>query len=126
MRSSVATTVAPSRNCTLPVTVAGETAAVNVTAWPTNEEWGHDATDAFDGALLMVSVNPPEVLARWVESPEYTAVIKWEPPWSVEVLNVALPEFKVLVPSKAEPSKKLTVPVAKLVETVAVNCTAWP
>ena len=61
-----------------------------------------------------------------MESPEYTAVIEWEPPGSEEVVNVALPEFNVPVPIKAEPSKKPTVPVAELVETVAVNCTAWP
>ena len=64
LRSSVAKTVEPSRNCTLPVTAAGETVAVNVTAWPTSDEWGDDATDAFDAALFTVWVNPAEVLAR--------------------------------------------------------------
>jgi hypothetical protein len=41
---AVPRTVAPSRNCTVPVAVAGVTAAVNVTAAPANDGFGVDAS----------------------------------------------------------------------------------
>ena len=44
-------------------------------------------------------------------APLYTAVIVCAQGASAEVLNVALPLLRVVVPRMAEPSKKVTVPV---------------
>jgi len=53
-------------------------------------------------------------------------VIEWGPPERLEVENVALPLFSVSVPSAVPPSKNVTVPLAWLGETVAVNVIGCP
>ena len=57
-------------------------------------------------------------------SPPYTAVIEWLAAVRVEIESVAVPAPSVPVPSVAAPSLKVTVPVAALGVTVAVNLTA--
>jgi hypothetical protein len=42
------------------------------------------------------------------------------------VLKVAVPLLRLWVPSVAEPSRKVTLPVAPAGATVAVRLTAWP
>ena len=54
------------------------------------------------------------------------ALITWLPMERAEVESVALPELRVTAPSEADPSEKVTVPVAAVGETVAVKVTDWP
>ena len=53
-------------------------------------------------------------------------MIEWEATVNVEMLYVALPLLSVPVPSVVLPSLKVTVPVAAVGVTVAVNVTAVP
>jgi hypothetical protein len=60
------------------------------------------------------------------------ALIEWLPATRFErgqellTPHIALPPFKVAVPSVLVPSKKVTVPVAPVGATVAVNINGWP
>ena len=49
-----------------------------------------------------------------------------EPGARLTGVRVAVPPDSVLVPSVVEPSLNVTVPVALLGETAAVNVTGWP
>ena len=53
------------------------------------------------------------------------AVILWVPTARVEVGRVATPPLRPAVPSTVKPSRKVTLPVAVLGVTVAVNVTDW-
>jgi hypothetical protein len=57
-------------------------------------------------------------------------VITWVPTARLDVENVALPEFKVAVPSVVDPSRKVTVPVGvpepDVGVTVAAKVTTCP
>ena len=53
-------------------------------------------------------------------------MIECEPVKSVEIANVAFPPLIVPVPSVVLPSLKVTVPVAAVGESVAVNVTELP
>jgi hypothetical protein len=128
----------PSRKLTAPVGVPvpenGETVAVKVTDWfkPTGlAELMSVVVVAIPVAAFTVWFAPTDVLPAKLASPEYTAVITWEPAANVEVVKVALPALNVPVPSVVLPSMKVTVPVALNVPaddglTVAVKVTAWP
>ena len=70
LTGTVPSEVAPSRNCTVPVAVDGETAALNVTDWPTVAGLGDAASVLVVAALLTVSVTTAEVLGEFVASPE--------------------------------------------------------
>lgn len=113
----------PSMNVTIPVAVFGTTVAVNVTDVPNVEGFGDALTDVVLLALVTTCDNAADVLEESLASPPYTAVIECVPPVSAEVLNVACPLPNVPVPRVVEPSLKVTVPVAVLGVTVAVNMT---
>jgi hypothetical protein len=53
-------------------------------------------------------------------------VIECEPTAKVDVVKVAVPPLSVPVPIDTPPSRNVTVPVAVLGVTVAVNVTAVP
>src|SRR6266478_1658566 len=63
------------------------------------------------GLGMTVSVSTAEVLVLKLPSPLYTAVIEWVAAESVEVVNVALPELSVPLPSEVAPSRNVTVPL---------------
>lgn len=71
-----------------------------------------------------ICVNTGEVLPAKVESPEYFAVMEWEPRASPPMVICAVPPEGEEAPIGLAPSKKITVPVGKLPEeewTVAVK-----
>ena len=65
----------PSKNCTEPVPVAGETMAVRVTVCPLFDGLGLEVSVVVVLALFTVSVSAEDMLSLKVESPLYTAVI---------------------------------------------------
>jgi hypothetical protein len=80
-------------------------------------------------AALIVSEIAKDVLPTLSVSPPYTAVIECEPTLSEVVVNVAVPEFSVPVPSDVVPSMNVTVPVGVPETrpfTTAVNVTDPP
>ena len=58
---AVPITVAPSRNCTLPVAVAGDTVAVTVTGVPKTDGFADEINATAELALLTVCINAAEV-----------------------------------------------------------------
>ena len=65
-------------NCTVPVTVLGDTVAVKVTGWPDVDGLAEEDIDVDVVVIviwLTVCVIWPEVLAALFVSPEYAAVI---------------------------------------------------
>jgi hypothetical protein len=75
LRFAVPSEVEPSKNCTLPVALDGETLAVNFTVWPNAEGLRLEEIDAVVAALFTISVIGAEVLAKNPPPPAYTAVI---------------------------------------------------
>jgi hypothetical protein len=59
-------------------------------------------------------------------SPPYAAVIKFDPTASVDVLYVAIPPLIVAVPSVVPAFLNVTVPVAVVGESAAMNVTEIP
>jgi hypothetical protein len=82
------------------------------------------------GGAFTVCARVAEVLATNVASPEYFAVMEWEPADRVELEKVACAvAFKVPVPIAVVPSRKVTVPLGvpgEVLVTVAVNVMSWP
>ena len=74
---------------------------------------------------MTVCESVSELAASFV-SPEYVALMVWDPTESVVVLIVAVPLDSIPVPSVVEPSVNVTVPVAVLGDTAAVRLTDWP
>lgn len=74
----------------------------------------------------MVWGSTPDVLVRKAPLPLYVAVMEWAPGVRVAVVNFAFPETTALVPNTAAPFLNVTVPVALLGDTVAVNTTGCP
>jgi hypothetical protein len=109
----------------LPVAVAGETCALNVTACPETEGFSEEARLAVVTALLTASLNTAEVLGKFAASPEYTAVSEWLPADNADVESDAAPLVTGTVPSEVAPSRNCTAPVAVAGETPAINVTAW-
>ena len=62
--------VAPSKNWTVPVAVAGVTVAVTVTLWPTTDGFGDVVTAVAELAVFTVWVCAPDVLPLKLASPE--------------------------------------------------------
>ena len=62
-------TAPPSRNCTLPVAVAGVTCTVKVTAWPNVDGFAEEVSVTLDTALATVWVNVWDVLVAKFASP---------------------------------------------------------
>src|SRR2546425_1198267 len=131
---AVPSTVAPSRNVTVPVgTPAAEvTVAVRVTACPVVEGFGVEVkvvVVAAAAGAFTTWVTTAEGLAAKVALPPYAAVSGWLPAASVEVTNEALPLTSVTVASTVAPSLNVTVPVGTPVPgatglTTAVSVTA--
>jgi hypothetical protein len=116
-----------SRNVTVPDGEAPPvTATVNVTVPPYGE------ADALEDRVVVVAalctdwVNAADVLAAFKASPEYDAVMEWDPADSADVLKLALPEERTAEPIVVVPSLNVTVPAGLLPVTVAVKLTAPP
>src|SRR5215472_15674173 len=92
-------TTAPSWNLTVPVAVAGDTAAVNVTARPLSDGFREDAKLTLVTSLRTVTDTAPDVLASVAPSPPYTAV------------NVWIPAARLAATSMAEPPLRATEPI---------------
>jgi hypothetical protein len=118
-------TVAPSRNCTVPVAVAGVTVAVRVTDWPGFAGFTLDATATVD-ALFTTWLRADDVDATVFASPLYDAVIAWEPAVRLDVEILANPDASVAELINVDPSKNWTVPVEEAGVTDAVNVTDCP
>jgi len=125
---------APSRNVTVPVGVplpgaTLATIAVKVTDWPTSEGLADELTVVEVLLAATVCVTAEDVLTPSVELPPYIAVIEWVPTVNVDDEKIAMPvpEFgSVTVPIVFVPSRNVTVPVAPVGVTVAVQFTACP
>ena len=65
-----------------------------------------------------------ELLALYVSSPPYSAVMKWEPAVRLEIVMDAWPPAISCVPMVIPPSRKVIDPVAESGETVAVKVTS--
>ena len=66
---AVPSAVVPSRNCTIPVPVAGDTVAVKVTDWPTVDGFKDEVNVVVLAALFTVWVRTAELLAVVLVSP---------------------------------------------------------
>ena len=128
----VPSTLAPSMNVTDPVGTPLPgfcvTVAVKVTLVPTFKLVALAIRAVAVCARLTVTVTAADVLPELFVSPPYTAVIECDPIASVAVVKVATPvAFSVPVPSVADPSMNVTVPVGVVPPdggvTVAVNIT---
>jgi hypothetical protein len=118
--------VVPSRNCTVPAPVAGDTVAVKLTDWPAVDGFEDAVKVIVDVALFTVWVSTAEVLAAVFASPLWTAVIECAPTANVETASDADPPPIVAVPSAVVPSRNCTVPAPVAGDTVAVKVTDWP
>ena len=61
---AVPSRVVPSRNCTVPVAEAGDSAAVNVTGCPKLDGFAEEVNTTLEGALLTACARAAEVLVR--------------------------------------------------------------
>src|SRR5438552_16000124 len=107
---AVPSTVAPSRNVTVPVgtPVAEVTVALRVTACPVVEGFGVEVrvvVVAAAAGAFTTWVTTAEVLAANVALPPYAAVSGWLPAASVEMEIDALPLTSVAVPSTVAPAR---------------------
>src|SRR5881397_1007664 len=130
---AVPSTVAPSRNVTVPVgTAAAEvTVALSVTACPVVDGFGVEVrvvVVAAAAGAFTTWFTVAEVLAANVALPPYAAVSGCVPTASVEMESEALPLTSVAVPSTVAPSRNVTVPVGTPAAevTVALSVTACP
>src|ERR1035438_6972640 len=122
----VASSIAPSMNCTVPVAAAGVTVAV--TGWDcayTTVPLVSVTTDVV-GTFAMVSVNTGEEEPLYLVSPEYTAVSEWLPTASAVGVTLAVPFATVAVAPRVAPSKNCTVPEASAGNRLAVSVTGCP
>ena len=131
LRDALPRDVVPSKNCTVPVAVAGDTVALNLTLVPKVDGLRLEVRVVVVPAGLTVWASEVEVLPLKVASPPYTAVIECAPPARLAVERVATPAaLSADEPRVVVPSLKLTPPVGVPVPeedvTVAVNVTDWP
>ena len=117
-------TVAPFRNCTVPVAAAGVTVAVNVTACPNVDDAGFAVSTVVVAAALTLTVTTLDVLVAEFASPAYTALIEAVPTGNAVVESCACPPLNAAVPNEVAPLKNCTVPVTVEGVTVAVSVTA--
>ena len=113
--------------------VFGATVMLSVTVWAVVSCVAEGDTDVVVAVLVgaeTVTDSADDVDAEKVVSPGYDAAMECPPAASVEVLNVAAPEFTGALPICAAPSLKVTVPVGlpdpDFGATVAVNVTVCP
>jgi hypothetical protein len=99
---TVLNTVGPSRNCTVPVAVAGVIAALKVTDWPEVDGFRLEVS-AIDVLFLTVRDRTGETAAELEASPPYCAVSEYVPGANPETLNVAAPPLRVALPNAAAP-----------------------
>ena len=134
-RTADASTVAPSRNFTVPLGIpaAELTVAVNVTPCPNTDGLGAELTVVLVALLpLCTTCVTAPLLAEERLSEAYTAVRLWLPVLSEDVLNETVPLLpSAFCASTVVPSWKVTIPVGVAapggtVATVAVNVTACP
>jgi hypothetical protein len=123
---AVPMTVAPSRNCTLPVADAGAIVAVKVTDWPATDGFRDVAITADEAAFATLTVVAADELPALLVSPLYSAVIECVPAVRFVAVTEAEPPVRVTVASTVAPSRNCTVPVAEAGATVAVSCTLCP
>ena len=134
VRDVVPSVFAPSRNVTVPVGVPFPgatlaTVAVKVTDWPTSEGLADELTVVEVPPAATVCVTTGDVLTPSVELPPYIAVIECVPTVSAddEKSAIPVPEFgSVTAPIVFVPSRNVTLPVAPVGVTVAVQLTACP
>lgn len=118
--------VVPSRNWTVPVGLLPATVAAKVTDWP--------KVTGLRDAVTVVVVLPTtiwfkaaDVLAVFVLSPLYTAVIGCVPAASDDVVRVAMaPDSGAGFPSVAAPSMNWMEPLGLSPLTIAVKVRGWP
>ena len=122
----VPSAVVPSRNCTVPVPVAGDSVALKVTDWPTADGFKDDVKVVDDASLFTVWVRTAEVLPAVLASPLYTAVMECAPTANVDTASDAEPLATVAMPSAVAPSRNCTVPAPVAGDSVAVKVTDWP
>ena len=105
--------VPPSLNNTVPTGLPAVlvTCAVNVTDCPRLAGFFDDCRFVMVLACATVSASKGEVLPRELVSPEYVAVMLWEPAFREEIPNVTLSPWTGSVPRTASPSLKVIVPV---------------
>jgi hypothetical protein len=65
----VPSTVAPSRNCTVPVADEGDTVAVKVTGWLATDGFSDEAIATLEAALLTVTATAADALPALLASP---------------------------------------------------------
>jgi hypothetical protein len=121
---TVASTVLPSRNWTVPV-AAEFRVAVNVTAWPVVDGFKLEAND--NAALIFTLCDrAPDVEPALLASPLYEAMMECVPCASEEPAKVTEPFERVPAPNTEGPSRNCTVPVAVAGVTEAVKVTDAP
>src|ERR1035437_2303884 len=89
LRVPVPRGVDPSRNCTVPVAVAGVTVAVNRTGCCALEGFTEEVSATAEPART-VCVSGAEVLAAAAPSPPYTAVMECAPAVRVGIVSAAV------------------------------------
>ena len=107
--------VVPSRKLTTPDGIPGiaVTVAVRITACPKLLGLGVDDSVVAVGLLFTVSETGADVEAEKPLSPEYVAEMLWTPADNALIERTAFPVLSsVFVPIVADPSEKITVPVA--------------
>src|ERR1022692_3691346 len=122
----VPSVVLPSLKVTIPVAVLGVTVAVNDTDCPNDDGLVPEVTVVVVEPTFTTCTSTEEALELKFESPLYTAVIECVPTDNAEVLKVACPPLSVPTPIDEPPSLKVTMPVARVEDTVAVNVTDAP
>jgi hypothetical protein len=121
LSAAVPITVAPSRNCTLPVAAAGVTVALKVTVCPATDGFKEEPSVVLAAAFDTDTVTGEEVLTSVPGSPPYTAVIECIPTARFAAVSDAVPLLSADVPSTVAPSRNCTEPVADAGANEAVS-----
>jgi len=87
------------------------TVAVNATGCPADDGLCDDVRAVLVAAFAITSEIGDDVLAEFIASPVYTAVIECAPALRISVVTVATPALRDAVPSVALPYLNVTVPV---------------
>ena len=114
LRAAVPNTLVPDLKVTDPAgipEVDDVTVAVNVTGCPVDDGFCDDVSAVLVAAFAITSEAGDDVLAEFIASPLYTAVIKCVPALRISVVTVATPALRDAVPSVALPYLNVTVPV---------------
>src|ERR1017187_6379077 len=122
----VASIIAPSMNCTVPVAAAGVTVAVIGRSCAYTTVPLVSVTTDVVGTFATVSVSTGDVEPLYLVSPEYTAVSEWLPTASAFGVTMAVPFATVAVAPRVAPSKNCTVPEASAGATLGATVTGCP